>query len=537
MSYESWETSLPPLPVGAPAYPPAFPSHSSTAASNGAGIGTIGEDGFVSQLELDLAIQADRRSGRVAQGTGMDEKAARRRNQTNPARSDSATPIPSSLPPLPTLPSYSNATPPIASYSSHKILYNPTQQAPIQPRPDQAQLANLAKQYQHTLVQHYYNYALRGVVAPVEEGNRLQLQARTEGMRLAKEQLSISTTAAIRPTLPPLPTATQSRIPFVPPSTNVLLRSTSLATSPSTSPSSIPLPSLPASPSGLGRSNSAALPSTTSYSTFGEVNRVLPTPPSPISPTTINRFDLRHTSTPPLPLPTPPSPTKIPSLEKDRKKVEMENLLKEKLAELELLDSDDDPVEDLIPTMSKPATVAIPSFSFGDGDEGEEFSDSPPSFSFSGVDESNDQYDAVRDAGHGGNSYGASTSYKLHPRNDPSHPSHPLYQPTSILSPSSSFNTTTSRRLSNPHTTTSTATSTSSSNSSLQICHSCALPIIGRTWLALGKKFHPGCFKCSFEGCGIGLEFIEFGEAEEKGWCMVHFEEVRSPFSPRRARS
>ena len=496
-------SSLPPLPVGAPAYPP---SSRTAAASNGT---TNGDNAFVSQHELDLAIQADSAARSTVDGSTLHEKAARRRNQSNPAPYDSAS----------SFPSPAHSTPAVTTYAPHTIPYQP------QSTPNQAHLASLARQYQHTLVQHYYNYALRGVVAPVEEGNRLQLQARAEGMRMAKEQLAISTTTttSARPTLPPLPIATQSRIPFVPPSTNVLIRSTSLATSPSSS--SIPLPSLPASPSGLGRSNSAALPSTTSYSTFGEINRgILPTPPSPISPVTTNRFDLRQCSTPPLPLPTPPSPVKqSDDKDKERKKAEMENLLKEKLAELELLDSDDDSVEDLLPTMSKPAMVAVPSFSFGDADEGE-FSDEPPSFSFNGVDESSDQ-----GGGRGGvNDYGASTSYKLHPRNDPSHPSHPLYQPTS-LSPSSSSTTTTSRRLSNPLTT-STATSTSSSNSSLQICHSCALPIIGRTWLALGKKFHPGCFKCSFEGCGIGLEFIEFGEAEEKGWCMVHFEEVRLSF-------
>ena len=464
--------SLPPLPHGAPSYLP------STASATRQG------NEYVSQFELN-SVQADA----ATQGNdGMQEKAARRRNQSSQ-----------------------------------------------QPTP--AHLDNLAKEYQQTLILHYYHYALRGIVAPIVQGNLRQLQARTEGIRLAKQQLSISTTTTTRPNLPPLPTAPQSRTPIVPPSNTVLLRSTSLITSPSSS--HIPLPSLPASPSvnGLGRSNSAALPNTTSYSTFGQGQLPSPVGTTTTTTTTTNRFDLRR----PIPLPTPPSPSK-PTLptppspaptsttttttttttEPDRKQA-MENLLNQKLAQLELLnsdsDSDNESVEDLLPTMSAPAMVVvdgggggIPSFNFGNVDE---------ESSLIKFDRGDELGEEVRE---GGNGYGASTSYKLHPRNDPSHPSHPLYQPTST-------STTTSRHLSHLHSK-STAIPTTTTSTSLQICHSCSLPIIGRTWLALGTSFHPGCFKCSYVGCGIGLEFIEFGEAEDLGWCMVHYEEVRPLLPP-----
>lgn len=116
-----------------------------------------------------------------------------------------------------------------------------------------------------------------------------------------------------------------------------------------------------------------------------------------------------------------------------------------------------------------------------------------------------------------------------HPRNDPSHPSHPLYLPT----PSSSLSTTT----------------TSSQPDSLTICTKCNEIIIGRKWtVAKGNmNFHPSCFVCEIVGCEERLEFVEFGtgvlpneegegsdkaeggEGEEKVFCMVHYEEVRPP--------
>ncbi|GJN90625.1 hypothetical protein Rhopal_003637-T1 [Rhodotorula paludigena] len=74
-------------------------------------------------------------------------------------------------------------------------------------------------------------------------------------------------------------------------------------------------------------------------------------------------------------------------------------------------------------------------------------------------------------------------------------------------------------------------------------CTSCRALIFGRVLVALGREWHPDCFRCAEEGCGARLEVMEFegtpedwegleegeGEREEdlqgKAWCMVHFEE------------
>lgn len=114
----------------------------------------------------------------------------------------------------------------------------------------------------------------------------------------------------------------------------------------------------------------------------------------------------------------------------------------------------------------------------------------------------------------------------LHPRFDPSHPSHRLYHPTSVMSP-----------LSTP------AQDHARPEAGTIVCSDCGQLIFGRVLFALGQSWHPDCFRCAEPGCGARLEVMEFagtpedwgGHADEAGdegmrgkaWCMVHFEEVR----------
>ncbi|KDE02695.1 hypothetical protein MVLG_06783 [Microbotryum lychnidis-dioicae p1A1 Lamole] len=88
----------------------------------------------------------------------------------------------------------------------------------------------------------------------------------------------------------------------------------------------------------------------------------------------------------------------------------------------------------------------------------------------------------------------------LHPRFDPSHPSHYLYHPSS--SAPALFD--------NDNVT----------------CHGCDATILGRKLLAMGKQWHPECFVCSLEGCGQRLEHVEFDGKDDRVYCILHFEEL-----------
>lgn len=191
----------------------------------------------------------------------------------------------------------------------------------------------------------------------------------------------------------------------------------------------------------------------------------------------------------------------------------------------------------------------IPTFSFGGGDgEGD---DEPPSsapavptFSFGGPDDDEDRSATSS----GPQPPPARRSAPLHPRHDPSHPSHKLYHPTSVL-PSSPAGPTSTSASSLPEAGTLT-------------CTACRALIFGRVLVALGREWHPDCFRCADESCGARLEVMEFegtpedwedaeeghvkaeNEGEDEGgpekreslrgkaWCMVHFEEVRAFVSP-----
>lgn len=45
--------------------------------------------------------------------------------------------------------------------------------------------------------------------------------------------------------------------------------------------------------------------------------------------------------------------------------------------------------------------------------------------------------------------------------------------------------------------------------------------------MAMGREWHPDCFRCAEEGCALLLEHVQFDGREGEGvYCMVHFEEV-----------
>lgn len=185
------------------------------------------------------------------------------------------------------------------------------------------------------------------------------------------------------------------------------------------------------------------------------------------------------------------------------------------------------------------AAPAVPSFSFDGPDEDDAPSPPPakppiPSFSFvSDDDDEASTSSLIPTFSFGEDDALASTLSRVdarprpppvHPRYDPSHPSHTLYHPTSgghALPEAGSI-----------------------------VCTACRQAIFGRVLVALGRQWHPDCFRCAEEGCGARLEVMEFEgtpedwEDEEatsdedgvegersglkgKAWCMVHFEEVR----------
>ncbi|GAA5952441.1 hypothetical protein JCM3765_001973 [Sporobolomyces pararoseus] len=265
------------------------------------------------------------------------------------------------------------------------------------------------------------------------------------------------------------------------------------------------------------RSFSPASPSTTIPQIEGpapERKRPLPAPPVvPSSPLVDNQLisQLGEITIPaPAPSPSPapprsPSPATIPTISF----------------------SNEEPVT-VVPSPRSPSphpapSPAVPSFAIND-EPAEVSTSSPaiPSFSFS-VDDESAPSTAISER----------RAPPVHPRYDPSHPSHALYHPTSVASPL-------------PNSSSHHASLPLSAEAGSIECTSCRQPIFGRVLMALSRNWHPSCFVCAEEGCGEKLEVMEFegtpedwdediqeegGASEEKeslkgkAWCMVHFEE------------
>ncbi|TKA58061.1 hypothetical protein B0A53_00463 [Rhodotorula sp. CCFEE 5036] len=230
--------------------------------------------------------------------------------------------------------------------------------------------------------------------------------------------------------------------------------------------------------------------------------------------------------------------------------------LAKELAEVRLADGAGGPRQSASPAVptvliasesASPPAPTIPTFSFSteqdadetDGDE--ERSPSPsvalPTFSFGLIeDDEGDSSSASRPSVYSPSSAAPRSATQrappLHPRFDPSHPSHRLYHPTSVMSPLSA-------PVRDPH---QADRGHACPEAGTIACSECDQLVFGRVLFALGKNWHPDCFRCAEEGCGAKLEVMEFegtpedweeaGSGDEggeelrgKAWCMVHFEE------------
>ncbi|POY75154.1 hypothetical protein BMF94_1786 [Rhodotorula taiwanensis] len=385
------------------------------------------------------------------------------------------------------------------------------------------QHAAIAQQHHRSLVAYYWSFAQQGLVAPLtaafgsDERARQEL-ARTEAVEWAK-QCGIQVVEPGAPQQPvyALHTAGQHAIGALDAQ-----------------------PRLSTVPTPVGQTPSPAL------------QRPLPTPQASTSATPA------QTPVPPQrarPLPPRPPPARhstaspgVPSTEPRQLEGRLEQLnlgsaISPAAAQPPAAFAHRDPRAS--PTEQSPAAPAIPIFSFSVGEDDDTpasaASSTPavPTFSFA-CDGDEDEDDASA----AGGSSSTPSRYvpplptptakpraprppPLHPRFDPSHPSHRLYHPTSVMSPLSPTRP------------------TSHSNSDVPeagtiACSACRDLIFGRVLHALGKSWHPDCFRCAEDGCGARLEVMEFeGTPEDrqgdedsaaeglrgKAWCMVHYEE------------
>ncbi|GAA5875483.1 hypothetical protein JCM3774_003646 [Rhodotorula dairenensis] len=433
--------------------------------------------------------------------------------------------------------------------------------------------------HHRSLVAYFWHYAQQGYVAPLTapedtDERRRQEAARTEAVEWARQcgipvvdpgLIPVASGAVVQPALGPgatLPAVTSGANPsFCTP-----------AAYPTTSATPYPVaqpfapPSQPFQTHGATSSQAPIPPISNSLpATRSAANAPSSFPTAPTSesagrplPAPGRRISTRSRETPPSssrarPLPQPPPPTApVPAA------------LFNALAGMKLGDdaslrhkTSPRPTDAIAPSppttlTSSPSTAAVPTFSFSVEADVHEAVSLPsqqpapsapavPTISFGLV--GDDDNDEEGDADHARpvpppSRYSRDPIPKpvesrraapLHPRFDPSHPSHRLYHPTSVMSP-----------LSTP-----AQDDHARPGAGTIACSECGQLIFGRVLFALGRKWHPDCFRCAEAGCGARLEVMEFegtpddwdagrgaAEADEggdelrgKAWCMVHFEE------------
>lgn len=96
-----------------------------------------------------------------------------------------------------------------------------------------------------------------------------------------------------------------------------------------------------------------------------------------------------------------------------------------------------------------------------------------------------------------------SAQARIHPRDDPSHPSHALYHPSARLP----------------------ALQGGAVEAGTVTCRACGEPLFGRVITTLEQSWHPACFVCMEDGCGQNLEHVQFDGKDGAVYCMVHYEE------------
>lgn len=477
------------------------------------------------------------------------------------------------------------------------------------PRPESTPAAvasPFALAHHRSLVEYYWHYAQGGYAAPLTalegtEERRRQEAARNEAVEWAKrcgilvvDPLSGAAAAAAPAVATPAPAPAPAQplvhptfpgggvqhpnMPVVYPTPNV-----------ASYPLAQPLQAMPAAqayqrvqgPPILPHSSSPATPqcstSTTSASAVpvSPMNgRPLPNPngmpPPPYTRASTLSSSGRARPLPPRP-PPPPTPVPAIAIAPSPDGSTPAELAKE-LAAVRLADHADprQSASPAVPTVliasesASPPAPTIPTFSFSTeqdavdeiGGDDERSPPPPPvavptfSFGLVGDDQGNDPVElssASRPSVYppppsSAPRFASGRAPPLHPRFDPSHPSHRLYHPTSVMSPLSA--PTQDPQYADHH-------HHARPEAGTIACSECDQLVFGRVLFALGKIWHPNCFRCAEEGCGAKLEVMEFegtpedweeaGSGDEgaeelkgKAWCMVHFEEVhrleRPPF-------
>ncbi|GAA5835883.1 hypothetical protein JCM3766R1_005877 [Sporobolomyces carnicolor] len=412
--------------------------------------------------------------------------------------------------------------------------------------------------HHRSLVAYYWHYAQQGYAAPLTaardtEEYLMQERARREAVEWARQCGMNVQEVEPRPSEGPVRARTASRpLPVAPSATS---GTPAVVSSPSSRPGSIaggrPLPPAPIPPTARSVSaenptDPALPPPHRSFSETQSHSQAFPSPsPNPVA----------CLPNPPVPLEKRPLPQPPPGASSSSATTDA--VLAGQVAKMTVLDhgpshmstaptpaipmisiGNEEPAPPTVPpprsSSPHPTPPAIPTFMFNDGDEPPSRGTSPapdvPVFSFTceGDDLVPPRTTQQREP-------------PIHPRYDPSHPSHTLYHPTSVASP-----------LDASATASPLAGSMAAEAGTIE-CTSCRQPIFGRVLLALSRTWHPACFVCAEEGCREKLEVMEFegtpedwvddeaGEGDDddgsrhlegagsslkgKAWCMVHFEE------------
>lgn len=421
------------------------------------------------------------------------------------------------------------------------------------------------------LVSYYWHYAQRGLVAPVVEGDDMQFRARNEAVEWARSHGVIvndvgghfiePVTAQIPNNQPSVPTR-QTSAPIMfqgaldlgpgprpalpqPIHASTLPSSSRAASMPVPAMTSIaptyappanvrPLPAVPPQRRPLPTPAVSAVPSDVltgnvkypSPSNTAKHNPSTTGPMKPLDRVASVAFSSDGTGKRPLPMPPPlrsdtdPSPTyaSVQSSYPD-------DILARGLQSVAIT-VDEAPAA--IPQIAPhPVQVTVleaelsssttPIIAFSNSDEANPAEPAPaialPSFSFG-----DDDAPVVQ---HSAQAAPSSSTARVHPRHDPSHPSHYLYHPTSTPS-----------RL----------------EAGAIACAGCRQQMFGRALIAMGREWHPDCFRCCEKACGQLLEMVQFDGCEEdvedgdedvdnvdetreprkelRVYCMVHYEEV-----------
>ncbi|KAK4700407.1 small subunit ribosomal protein S3Ae, partial [Phenoliferia sp. Uapishka_3] len=270
-----------------------------------------------------------------------------------------------------------------------------------------------------------------------------------------------------------------------------------------TTRSSGPLPQPPGSKLGRSSSvasNASATSTSSTGASFGTSKRPLPTPPGR-SATLPSSFGV---NSPPMnggvtntfgagkpigigqgrPLPAPRGPAVLPAIYKSP-----DELMREKMENVSINPDPDDSDSGSSPT--PPLFVVSPA------DEPPSARPRSPSISITPA-HSPSAHPLPTPPPHPHASSSRSAASLVHPRNDPSHPSHELYHPSS---------------------------STPLEAGAIR-CARCREVMYGRALMAFGGQWHPDCFRCDQDGCGTLLEHVQFDGKDGQVFCMVHFEEV-----------